>query len=72
MEELRERIKIELIAKCPFVDNCERQCTPTDQEVCYGEHADAIVARVKELGWKSPEEVKKGKEMVREVFRFPK
>ena len=43
MNELRERIKLELIARCPFVDKCERQCTPTDQEDCYGQHADAII-----------------------------
>jgi len=55
MNELRERIKIELIAKC-FVDNCERQCTPTDQEDCYGQQADAIMPRIKEFGYLSPEE----------------
>jgi len=58
MDELREWIKIELIAKCPFVDKCERQCTPTDQEDCYGEHADAIVSRIKEFGYLSPEEAR--------------
>ena len=34
--------------------------------------ADQIIDLFCKAGWKSPEEVRRGKEMVREAFRFPK
>ena len=33
---------------------------------------DQIIDLFKRAGWKSPEEVRRGKELVREAFRFPK
>ena len=34
--------------------------------------AEQILVAIERLGYKSPEEVRQGKEMVREAFRFPK
>ena len=45
-EEMVETIKKVLVDKCPFVDTCNRQCTPTDQEVCYGEVTESILSQL--------------------------
>ena len=43
METLREQIEGKLVALCPFVDDCKRQCTPADQTNCWGVHSSQIV-----------------------------
>ncbi len=34
--------------------------------------AEDLVNLIERLGWQSPEEVRQGKQQVREAFRFPK
>lgn len=41
--ELREQIIKELTSLCPFVDECYKQCTPADQENCWGVPANLII-----------------------------
>jgi len=32
---LKEKILNEMVQACPFVDNCEKECSKSDQEECY-------------------------------------
>lgn len=43
-KQLRELILEKLVALCPFVDDCKRQCTPADQENCWGVHSNEIAS----------------------------
>jgi len=66
------RSEVFLLLRNEFVTfpNFEKLATTKDKERYYNIITDKIIKLFD--GWKSPEEVRRGKEMVREAFRFPK
>ena len=57
-EQLRELIIKKLVDLCPFVDDCKKQCTPADQENCWGVHANQITPLKVDKGVSFPVNIK--------------
>lgn len=49
VETLRENLQQRLVALCPFVDECKRQCTPADQTNCWSVHTEEIIKALASL-----------------------
>ena len=46
--KLREKILDILVQNCSLVDNCPKQCTPTDGEICYSHFLKPLEALIEE------------------------
>ena len=70
-KDKREAIIDVLVSRCPFVDACIRQCTPTDQDVCFGETADSLVPLfpTPKLTWQTFKEFIEGVELPEYDFK---